>query len=291
MNRLLRRVLIGLAVLVAVLVGTGFALHVAGSNRLANGSRGPVQAVAIPTDEAALLRGAHLSEVVTGCSGCHLADLGGQVFFEDPIFGRIVATNLTTGEGGFGADASIEDWVRAVRHGVGRDGRVLAIMPSDGFAHLSDADLGAILAYILSAPPVDRVLPDRRLVFPGTAIAGFLMWPDLPTQRIAAMAAPSWPEPSTGAAYGRYLLEIAHCHECHGLGLTGKPANEPGPKGPDLTRSGALSGWTEDDFVHAMRTGVVPGGRTLSIEMPFPYYARMSNEELAAMWAALAELP
>jgi mono/diheme cytochrome c family protein len=290
MNRTIRRVLIGFGLLVALLVGTGSALHVAGSNRLDHGPRIPVQAVAIPTDDAALLRGAHLAEVVSGCSGCHLADLGGRVFFEDAIFGRVVAGNLTTGAGGFGADASIEDWVRAIRHGVGRDGRVLAIMPSDGYAHLSDADLGALLAYILSAPPVDRVLPVRRLVFPGTAIAGFLMWPDLPVQRIAAMPAPSWPEPSTRADYGHYLLAIGHCHECHGYGLTGKPPNEPGPAGPDLTRSGSLASWSENDFVHAMRAGVLPDGRTMGPEMPFTSYGRMSDDELMAIWSALAEL-
>jgi mono/diheme cytochrome c family protein len=290
MNRTIRRVLFGLGLVVALLVGTVSALHVAGAGRLANGPRGAVQPVTIPTDEASLLRGAHLAEVVSGCSGCHLPDLGGRVFFEDPIFGRVVAGNLTTGAGGFGADASIEDWVRAIRHGVGRDGRVLAIMPSDGYAHLSDADLGALLAYILSAPPVDRVLPERRLVFPGTVIAGFLMWPDLPAQRIAAMPAPSWPEASTLSEYGHYLLAIGHCHECHGLGLTGKPPNDPGPAGPNLTRSGTLSSWTEADFVHAMRTGMTPDGRTLSAEMPVASYGRMSDDELSAMWAALAEL-
>jgi hypothetical protein len=291
MNRTLRRVLIGVAIFVAVLVGAGSALHVAGAARMANGAKSPVQAVAIPTDEASLRRGEHLDRAVVGCTSCHGADLRGEIMIDDSTFGRIVAPNLTSGSGGFAADATVEDWVRALKHGVGRDGRVLAVMPSDAYAHLSDADLGAVLVYVTSFAPVDNVLPPRRLVFPGTALAGFMMFDDLPVSRIARMAPPTFPAEGADADYGTYLLSISTCRDCHGQDLRGLAPGTPGPPpGPDLSRNGALAAWSEADFVHALRAGIAPGGRVLSADMPFAVFGRMTDGELSAIWAALEEV-
>ena len=55
-----------------------------------------------------------------------------------------------------GATYTEAQWELALRHGVGQDGRALAIMPSGNLNHLSDEDLGAIVAYIKQVPPVDN---------------------------------------------------------------------------------------------------------------------------------------
>lgn len=77
------------------------------------------------------------------------------------------APNLTAGKGGIGATYTDADWERAIRHGIGGDNRVLAIMPSNYFSHYSDADLAAVIAYLKTFPPVDSDFLHARLVFRG----------------------------------------------------------------------------------------------------------------------------
>ncbi len=83
------------------------------------------------------------------------------------------------------------------------------------------------------------------------------------------------------------------CRVCHHADLTGglHPLSLPGePPPPDLTPGGALSGWSEADFVRAMRSGVTPDGRRLDARyMPWPRFARMGDSELGAIWAYLTE--
>ena len=45
--------------------------------------------------------------------------------------GRIYSANLTRGKGGIGSSYTDADYVRAIRHGVGRNGRPLLTMPTD----------------------------------------------------------------------------------------------------------------------------------------------------------------
>lgn len=287
MTRVLRNVGIGLGSVVAVVAVAAAALHVMGSGRLANAAPVPVRAVAPGGDAAAIERGRHLAHAVTGCAGCHGADLSGKVLIDEFPIGYIAAPNLTAGAGGFGATATTEDWVRAIAHGVGRDGRVLGGMPSDGFAHLGDDDLGALLAYVTRVPPVDRAWPERRIVFPGTILFGVLGYGDLPYTRIAGGVQADPPPAGLSAEYGRYLLHIATCSDCHGVDYRGR-APQPGPPpGPDLTPAGALGSWSETDFAHLMRTGIRPDGTAVGAEMPFATYAGMTDDELGAIWLAL----
>ena len=79
---------------------------------------------------------------------------------DDPVFGRLVASNLTAGKGGVGGSYSDTDFVRAIRHGVRPDGTPLVLMPAEYYNKYNDEDLGAIIAYIKSLPPVDNELPE-----------------------------------------------------------------------------------------------------------------------------------
>jgi hypothetical protein len=67
--------------------------------------------------------------------------------------------HLTGGAGSECADYAVEDWVRSIRHGLGPEGKPLVTMPSQQHWVMSDDDLGALLAYIQSLPPVDSELP------------------------------------------------------------------------------------------------------------------------------------
>ena len=73
----------------------------------------------IPSDPASLARGRHLVTAVSGCSDCHAADLGGKVLVDRLLIGRLVASNLTRGQGGLAGDYTDKDLIRAIRHGIG----------------------------------------------------------------------------------------------------------------------------------------------------------------------------
>jgi mono/diheme cytochrome c family protein len=282
---------LGLVVLVAVVVGSAFAV---GRQRLANAPAVPVRVVAVASDAAALERGRHLVHHVAGCAGCHGADLAGTAFFQDRALGTVPAPNLTAGVGGFGRDAAAEDWVRAVRHGIGRDGRVLGAMPSDLYAHLSDDDFGAVLAYVQSVPPVDREWPARGLTPVGTLVFGVVGFSTLPYAKIdhaGAHGPVPHPVEEVSAAYGRYVTTIATCSDCHGPDLRGYQGPPGPPPGPDITSTGALGYLTSDEFVHLLRTGLRPDGRPLGLEMPWAGYAGMTDDELGAMYLYLRSLP
>jgi hypothetical protein len=61
----------------------------------------------------------------------------------------------------------------------------------------------------------------------------------------------------------------------------------------NLTQGGELIGWTLDDFMTTMRTGVTPSGHQLDDEyMPWKtIFQYMTDEELEAIWLYLQSLP
>ena len=50
-------------------------------------------------------------------------------------------------------------------------------------------------------------------------------------------------------------------------------------------------GWTESDFVRAMREGLRKDGTALAPQMPWQAYRQMSDTELKALWAYLQTVP
>jgi cytochrome c553 len=248
--------------------------------------------VAIPTDAVAVERGEHLTRAVATCTLCHGEDGGGGVYADMGLMGIVAGPNLTRGQGGIGGELSDADWVRAIRHGVRRDGTSLIVMPSEVYAHLSDADLGAIIAFLKRLPPVDREVPETRFGIAGRALlaAGklnILVAPKTP----AAVARPAvTPQPT--AEYGRYLADISGCHGCHGYGLSGgRVAGPPGlPPASNLTVVG-IGSWSEADFFRALREGLRPDGSALDDFMPWKVYARMSDDDVRALWQYLRSVP
>lgn len=115
---------------------------------------------------------------ISSCNGCHGPDLSGDIFIDGAPIGYLPAPNLTGGAGGVGTGYTAEDWARAIRHGVGADGRPLLIMASHHYAAYGDEDLAALIAYLQSLPPVDNDLGQRQIAFPGTIIFGVFGYND-----------------------------------------------------------------------------------------------------------------
>jgi cytochrome c553 len=98
------------------------------------------------------------------------------------------------------------------------------------------------------------------------------------------------------AALGRYLYESRGCGECHGPDGHGLPfLEEPGGiyvKAPNITSGpgGVVSGYTEADWVRAIRHGVSPQRRALMV-MPSEDYSRLNDTDFAALVAYVRTLP
>jgi mono/diheme cytochrome c family protein len=249
--------------------------------------------ITIPTGPAAVERGQHLVNTHY-CGFCHAGNLSGGYLVNDPALAIIPAPNLTSGAGGIGTDYSDEDWVRAIRYGVGRDGRALLGMPSSIWYNLSDEDLGALIAYLKTLSPIDNELPARVVGPMGRVLLVLGQFPRTAVALIDHEAIPPAAiEPAISIDYGRYLV-LSACSACHGQTLNGGTIR--GLEGdleiaPNLTPGGEFAAWSEAEFVTALRTGIKPGGRTLSASMPWYYVGQMNDKELKAVWLYLQSLP
>ncbi len=164
MKKVLKWIGIALGGLVGLLVLSLIVLYAMGSSRLNKTHEIQVENIAIPTNDSAIVRGQHLVEALTFCQECHGDNLEGKVFIDEPMMATVYAPNLTSGQGGVGAAYADADYVGAIRHGVNPQGRGLMIMHADVFHHLSEEDLGAVIAYIKGVPPVDQEIPERRVL-------------------------------------------------------------------------------------------------------------------------------
>jgi mono/diheme cytochrome c family protein len=79
---------------------------------------------------------------------------------------------------------------------------------------------------------------------------------------------------------------------CHGSSLKGGPPVDVGaPPAPDITVYAVPGGWSEAQFVETIRSGTTPYGKALDPEfMPWEVYAKMTDDELAAIRAYMASL-
>ncbi len=282
-------------------IGVGFVIVVGGtltmnhlkSRRILEQTRTVVvRPVLIPTEAAALARGKHIAQS-RGCLDCHGADLGGAKVVESGAMGLWYGSNLTAGKGSRAGKFSNDDWVRAIRHGVGPDGRGLFLMPSEEYQHLGDDDLGAVIAYLKSVPPVDRTTVPIEL--------GLIAQMLVATNKIKLAAdvidhlnvRPPTVPPGVTLDYGRYLA--VGCFGCHGPNYSGGKIETGPPEWPEAANltphaSSRLTKWTEEDFIRTIRTGRRPDGTDLNVAMPRSF-GLMNDVELKALWMYLKSIP
>lgn len=293
MRKVLKWIGIGLGILLGLLVLALGALYLMGSARLNKSYDIQAKNITIPTDEGAIARGQHLAQAVTLCQACHGDNLEGSVIDDEPFISTISASNLTSGRGGAVPAYTNEDWVRAIRHGINPEGRGLILMHSDLYHNLSEADLGAIIAFAKSVPAVDNELPGTRAEPLGKIFVALGMFdvegmPLIPAEVIDHKASfTEAPAQAASADYGQYLLSITLCSMCHGSDLTGSPPLEPGaPPGPDITPAGELNGVSEQAFIDLFHAR----GLEEREYMPWDMFAHMTDEELRAIWLYLVSL-
>lgn len=173
--------------------------------------------VGAPANADPVTRGEYLTRAAD-CIACHTVPETGKPFaggvaFKLP-FGTIYSSNITADpETGIGA-WSDDDFVRAVREGVRKDGKHLyPAFPYTAYTQLSRADVLAIKAYLFTLPKVKQPETPNDLGFPFNQrwAMGFWNAAFFRSERFN-------PDPSRSAQWnsGAYLAgPLGHCAECH----------------------------------------------------------------------------
>jgi mono/diheme cytochrome c family protein len=190
-------------------------------------------------DKATIARGATL--VVMGdCAECHTAAGGEPLAGGYPLptpFGTIYGSNITpdpqTGIGRWSEAA----FARAMRQGISRDGSYLyPAFPYPHFTLVSDQDIQAIYAFLMTRPPVHNAVPAPQLPFPlniRLAMAGWnLLFFEPGRFKPVSGRSEAWNR-------GAYIAEgLGHCGACHTpLNLLGAEIRQKQYAG------GAAEGW------------------------------------------------
>ncbi|MEP7273039.1 MAG: c-type cytochrome [Acidobacteriota bacterium] len=255
-----------------------------------------------------LERGQYLAEKVMGCFYCHSErdwkapgappmtgrKGAGAAFPGGP--GKLFAPNITS-DRETGVGAWTDDMLaRAIREGVDKNGKTLfPIMPYQNYSNLSDEDLGSLVVYLRTIPPVKNAVPESEIIFPVNRLINAVPQPI--TTEIAVR------DLSNPIDRGEYLTTQASCADCHTPRVQGRPI--PGlafaggfafnePIGPVVSANitpdpSGISFYDENMFVTMMRTGQV-GARKLNPTMPFSGYGGMTDEDLKAILAYLRTL-
>jgi mono/diheme cytochrome c family protein len=172
-------------------------------------------ALAAAADGDIVARGKYLAQTAD-CAACHTAPggtLAGGRAFKSP-FGTIYASNITPDRAVGVGDYTDDEWVSALREGVGRGGKHLyPAMPYTSYTQMSRQDALAIKAYIMTLPASSEAAPANDLRFPFSIRFLMVFWNYLynPDHRFA-------PDGARDAAWNRgaYLAEaLGHCQQCH----------------------------------------------------------------------------
>ncbi len=287
----IRRIGFGVGVVAVVLVaGVGTVYAVSSSRMGKRFDEVKGHKVTVPTDSASIERGRHLATAVGKCGDCHDNNLAGKVVIDDPAVGTVTGANLTAGQGGVIGKYDDVLLERAIRHGVGHDGRGLLVMPSYEMQYLADEDLGAMIAWIRSVKPVDHVIPPQRIGPVGRALflAGKLPLVDA-TRIVPGFAHPVAVPVAATIEYGKYAIRTGGCQGCHGEKLSGGPIPGGDPSWPpasNITPTG-LAAYSEGAFTTLLRTGKRPAGTMVSEVMPYRYTKDLTDVEIKALWLYL----
>ena len=256
---MLTRILGGLVIVVAVVFGAFFAWQW-------RGELPPVTANAASFDPGIVAKGAVLA-AVADCAVCHtqagVKPYAGGFPVKTP-FGIVYGTNITPDR-----DTGIGTWSeaafrRALREGVGRKGtHFYPAFPYDHFTNISDGDISALYAFLMTREPVHQPNRPTRLSFPLNWRPFAAAW-----NLLYLRQGPYRPDPGKSAEWNRgaYLVAGAgHCSACHtprnALGAETKSDRFGGGEAEDWyapaldAASPAPVPWTVDELYAYLRTG------------------------------------
>jgi mono/diheme cytochrome c family protein len=299
--------LLGLALLVWV-VALAFALWPTSTREVA----APAAA-----DQATLVeRGRYLADA-GDCTACHTAK-GGQPFagglpIASPI-GTLYSTNITPDKATGIGNYTLNDFDRALRHGIAANGSSLyPAMPYPAYARISDSDVQALYAYFMHGVPA--VAAGNRVSdvpWPLSMRWPLAIWRKVFAPAPDAVAFKAERYPNAEVARGAYLVQgLGHCGSCHtprALTLQEKALDESGPEflsgGPVIdgwlavnlrgNSADGLGQWSNEDIVATLRSArnashAVLGGAMSDVVVHSTQH--LSDADLQAVAAYLKTLP
>jgi alcohol dehydrogenase (quinone), cytochrome c subunit len=208
------------------------------------------------------------------CVSCHSAPAGeafaGGLKMGSPL-GNIYSTNITpdpeTGIGSY----SLEDFDRAVRRGIAKDGhRLYPAMPFPSFAKLTNEDVAALYGFFMKqVPPVHRENLKNEIPWPLSIRWPLAIWSFVFTTSGSYVAKSEY---DADWNRGAYLVQgLGHCGACHtprGLAFQEKALDESGAVylsgalldawyAPDLRRDArtGIGSWLKDDLIDFLKYG------------------------------------
>jgi mono/diheme cytochrome c family protein len=285
----------------------------------------PVPQVQASRDPAVIARGEYLVYGPAHCVECHASSfvefqkivagqqvpLQGGTKFEAPPLGAIYSRNLTpdpeTGIGRY-TDGQV---ARMMRFNVRPDGRA-SIAPMMPFHNMSDEDMLAIISFLRAQPPVRNQVPENEWTLPGKiirSISSSFKPRAIDDVRPPKVAPAEKPTKERGEYLARYVGNCVGCHtplddttfEPSGPDFSGGEEFEPMPlpgvdmqtwfRTPNITpkKGSALMKFPDRaTFVARFKAG---GRQQAGTPMPWEAYARMSAEDVGAIYEFLRSLP
>jgi mono/diheme cytochrome c family protein len=227
-------------------------------------------------------RGAYVA-AVGGCVACHGADLSGGPNHETNLGawrGPNITPDRATGIGDWTSSAILT----AIRDGVRPDGtRIEPPMPYAGYHWMTDVDAHALVAYLMSRPPISHEVPPSHLSLPAEPLPP-------PARDIDVVTDPF--------AHGRYLASLMHCTFCHGENYAGGQTFEVAGTtvtAPNITsdKEHGIGRWSETAVIRAVRGMVSARGRVFHGPMMEyrPAWKQLTDDDARALAAFVRAIP
>ena len=247
------------------------------------------------------------------CVACHTVEGGepyaGGLKMAVPKLGAIYTTNITPdSETGIG-DYSFEDFDKAMRKGIAKDGHHLyPAMPYPSYAKMTEDDMRSVYDYFMNeVEPVNLANPANEI----PAVLNWrwplavwnVMFGKLDSYQVEVDQSEAWNR-------GAYLVQgLGHCGACHtprGIALQEKTLDEDKSSflaGAQIDHWSAsslngdinsgLGRWTEADIVEYLKTGKNRFGTAIGtmVEVINNSTQHMTDEDLTSVAVYLKSLP
>ncbi len=256
-------------------------------------------------------RGRQLSAML--CNDCHMnqntGKLTGRKMDEVSQFGAVYSRNITNDpEHGIGKMTDGQLYY-LLRTGIRPDGRFLPVMAK--LQKMSDEDLQSIIAFLRSDNQWVQADPTPNTESKYSFLTKFLTTMKIikPMPFYKSIAEP---DTTNQVKWGEYVcLYRVECYTCHSKDFTSddfiNPEKSKGFFGggntftmPDgskiasvnltMDEETGIGRWTEEEFVKAIKTGIVPNGQP-AVRQPMKPFVYLSDGEAKAIYAYLKTIP
>lgn len=245
-------------------------------------------AAAQPAEPESLSRGAYLARAAD-CHACHTADppqapfAGGRAI--NSPFGVIYSTNITPDPDHGIGKYTLEDFSRAVRNGIARDGHYLyPAMPYPSFSAIRDEDIRELYDYFMhEVAPVGHAPPETRLPFPFNIRQTLWFWDLLFVEDERFKPRHGRDEQWNRGAY--LVQTLGHCGACHtprGLAFQEKAFSE--------SSRHYLSGAVVDNWYAVNLRGDPASGLGRWSEEDVAFFLQTGHGSRAAVFGSMVEV-